>query len=63
MKGTQYCESMQGGATTNPGAFACHALPAGCGATPTCACVTPTAQCGSCVMSNDGDVTTRCLFP
>jgi hypothetical protein len=62
-RGSQYCESMTGGAVENPGGFACHALPAGCGAAPTCACLAGNAQCGNCLMSNGGDLTTRCQFP
>jgi hypothetical protein len=62
MKGTQYCEAMVGGAITNPGSYACHALPAGCGTTPTCACITGSA-CGNCTMSAGGDIMTACLFP
>jgi hypothetical protein len=63
MRGTQYCERMLGGAAVNPGTYVCHALPAGCGATPTCACLQGSAQCGNCTMSAGGDLTTSCLFP
>jgi hypothetical protein len=63
MRGTQYCEIMVGGAVTNPGNYACHNLPAGCGATPTCACLQGSAQCGNCTMSASGDLMTACLFP
>ncbi len=62
-QGTQYCEAMIGGAVGLPGSYGCHMLPVACGATPTCACLVGTAQCGNCVMSADGDLTTRCLFP
>lgn len=61
--GTQYCEAMIGGVVTNPGSYACHNLPTACGATPSCACLTGSAQCGNCLASTDGDLTTRCLFP
>jgi len=63
MHGTQYCEQMLGGAVTNPGSYACHTLPAGCGTTPTCACLTGVAQCGMCAASASGDITTTCAFP
>jgi len=61
--GTQYCEGKTGGAATNPGDYACHTLPAGCGGTPTCACISGSAMCGNCTMSNNGDIMTSCLFP
>jgi hypothetical protein len=61
--GSQYCEAMIGGAITNPGSYACHDLPTACGATPSCACLSGTAQCGNCLASANGDLTTRCLFP
>jgi hypothetical protein len=63
MRGTQYCEQMIGGAVDNPGSYACHALPAGCGTTPTCACLNGVAQCGMCTTSASGDFTTTCAFP
>jgi hypothetical protein len=59
--GTQYCESMGGGATIN--GYACHDLPAGCGGTPTCACIQGTALCGNCTVLANGDIRTSCLFP
>ncbi|HMF43827.1 MAG TPA: hypothetical protein VKQ32_24300, partial [Polyangia bacterium] len=63
MHGTQYCEAMLGPLPGNPGAYACHPLPAACGTTPTCACLQGTAQCGNCTMSAGGDLSTACLFP
>jgi hypothetical protein len=61
--GTQYCEGVVGGAASNAGSYACNPLPASCGATPTCACLTGTAACGNCTVSADGDLNTRCLVP
>ena len=42
--------------------YACADLAAGCGATPTCACVTRT-ECGDCTVSADGVLTATCLPP
>jgi hypothetical protein len=54
---------MLGGAISNPGSFACRAFPAGCGATPSCACLGAVA-CGSiCTQSAGGDLTATCAFP
>jgi hypothetical protein len=61
--GTQYCEALVGGAAGNPGSYFCTALPASCGATPTCACLTGTAVCGNCTVSAAGDLNTLCLLP
>jgi hypothetical protein len=60
--GTQYCEAMTGGPADAAGTYACRPLPAGCGSTPTCACLDST-PCGNCQMSANGDLTTRCLRP
>lgn len=61
--GSQYCEARIGGPAGAAGNYGCLTLPVGCGANPTCACLTGTAQCGNCQMSTDGDLTTRCLLP
>ena len=51
------------GAASNAGSYACNPLPASCGATPTCACLTGTAVCGNCTVSAAGDLNTLCLLP
>jgi Kazal-type serine protease inhibitor domain len=63
MRGTQFCEARVGGAVTNPGAYACQTLPAGCGGTPTCACLQGASQCTTCTVSNSCDATISCMFP
>jgi len=64
--GTQYCQvhytnDVRDAITGGPYiyGYSCGDLPAGCGATPTCACVTST-ECGDCTVSADGDLTTMC---
>jgi len=50
-----------GGAVTNPGSYACNALPAACGGVPSCACVAGSATiCGT---NADGDVTATLEVP
>ena len=61
-QGTQYCDAMLGG-PARAGTYTCRQLPAGCGATPTCACLAGVAQCPICQMSAEGDLTTPCLVP
>jgi hypothetical protein len=64
--GSQYCQTWYwNDEITNLGRYvaryACVDLAdAGCGTTPTCACVT-SAQCGECAVSADGDLTAGCL--
>jgi hypothetical protein len=57
-KGSQFCERRPSGTTGVAGMFTCRALPAACGASPTCACLSG-VSCASCVLS-DGDLTTAC---
>jgi len=57
----QYCHAQVGGAVTNPGSYACDALPAACGGVPSCACVTGSATI--CTTNNNGDVTATLEVP
>ncbi|HEX7507238.1 MAG TPA: hypothetical protein VF550_10735 [Polyangia bacterium] len=57
----QYCHAQVGGAVTNPGSYACNALPAACGGVPSCACVTGSAT--TCNSNANGDVTATLEVP
>ena len=50
MKGMQFCERRPSGMTGVAGTYTCKALPAACGATPACACLSA-VSCASCVLS------------
>ena len=63
MHGAQYCETRAGGSLSTFPTHTCRDLPAGCGATPTCACIQGTAQCGTCTVSAGGDLMMDCLAP
>jgi hypothetical protein len=58
--GSELCVAMNGGAITNAGTYQCLPLPSGCGATPTCACLSGNTPCGVCSMSGSGDLTLMC---
>lgn len=60
--GGEYCMVTLPGAPGAMRSFECRALPAACGATPTCACVMPprTAQC---TLSATGDITVTVALP
>jgi hypothetical protein len=58
-----YCQVTTGGAVGNPPSYACPALPAACGTTPSCACLA-TVSCGSiCSTGAGGILTVSCLAP
>ena len=57
----QYCYAQVGGAVTNPGSYACNALPAVCGGVPSCACVAGSATI--CNTNAKGDVTSTLEVP
>jgi hypothetical protein len=61
---TQYCHFTVGGVIFTPRFDGCLALPAACGATPTCACLA-TVSCGSvCAVAADGaGLTVTCQVP
>jgi len=59
--GVQYCHAQVGGAITNPGSYACTALPAACGGVPSCACVAGNATI--CTTDTNGDVTATLEVP
>jgi hypothetical protein len=63
-RGTQFCDetlfNVPGGAA---GSYMCRELPAACGSSPTCACLSGTGACGNCYLSNDGDLKTACVLP
>jgi len=59
MKGMQFCERRPSGMTGVAGTYTCKALPAACGATPACACLSA-VSCAACVLSAAGDLTTAC---
>ncbi len=58
---TTYCRTMTGGIPGSTAAsYSCLAFPAGCGATPSCACL-PTASCsGICETGSGGLLTVHC---
>jgi hypothetical protein len=62
-RGSQYCQASFGGPAGGPGTYTCNALPAACGNTPTCACLSGTACGATCAMSASGDLTTSCFAP
>jgi hypothetical protein len=57
---TDYCSETT---TTDPGLsfFNCDPLPAGCGATPTCACLASLPCTSSCMQTSDGGLHTQCM--
>jgi len=57
----QYCHAQVGGAITNPGIYACNALPAACGGVPSCACVAASPMI--CSTNANGDVTATLEVP
>jgi hypothetical protein len=59
---TNYCQVTSGGAVGIPPSYVCRALPAGCGASPSCACLAG-AGCGQCTISTNGVLTLTCLVP
>lgn len=58
---SEYCSSVEGGAVSFPGTFQCLAMPAACGSSPSCACLSPSS--GLCTQSSDGALTVRTLAP
>ena len=60
--GTEYCHGVMGGAVGASPSYDCQALPAACGTTPSCTCVTSTTAT-LCSQSNDGDVTVLLAAP
>lgn len=61
--GTQYCQAVFGGAFDAAPTFTCLPIPAGCGATPTCACFSGETCGNMCTQDAAGDVTLTCLHP
>ena len=60
----QYCHAQVGGAITNPGSYACNALPAACGGVPSCTCVAGSATISTiCNTNANGDVTATLEVP
>jgi hypothetical protein len=59
--GAQYCQEFNPGVPGAMRTYSCMSLPAGCGATPTCACLGPVP--GTCSMSSSGDLTVRVFAP
>jgi len=52
-QGSEYCSGQVGGAVTNPGSYACKAVPAACNGTPSCGCVgVPGTFCTADVQGN-----------
>jgi hypothetical protein len=58
-QGTQYCETTVRGSGS---VRVCRDLPAGCGATPTCACLASVPDC-QCMVAANGELTTTCVLP
>jgi hypothetical protein len=57
---TTYCRTEGGGIPSTTVSYSCVAFPAGCGATPSCACL-PTASCsGICETGAGGLLTVNC---
>ncbi len=59
-RGTQYCQAFSGGIVAQV-RYSCQQVPAGCGATPTCACL-PTSG-GMCTEDADHNLTVRIFAP
>jgi len=59
---TQYCSVTVGGPVGNPPSYQCVSLPAGCGSSPTCACLQGVACASQCTQS-DGGLTATCFAP
>ena len=57
--GTQYCEKQVRGTGSQ---YLCRDLPAGCGATPACACIASVSQC-DCAVAANGELMTMCVLP
>jgi len=58
----QYCHAVVGGAVSNPGSYACNALPAACGGVPSCSCVA-SSSATICNTNVNGDVTATLEVP
>lgn len=57
---TEYCEHEQSDVVGIPDTFTCKPLPAGCGATPSCACLSGVACGGDCAEGNNGGQIVTC---
>jgi hypothetical protein len=57
----QYCSILVGGPVGVPPSYSCTALPAGCGAIPTCECIRPPIGC-SCAEASGG-LSVTCTAP
>ena len=60
--GATYCSEVVGGAAGNPGLHRCDPIPASCGATVTCACLSVPSGC-QCSQNAGGDFTVTCFAP
>jgi hypothetical protein len=60
---TTYCQVTIGGVAGSSPSYACPSLPAGCGSTPSCACLA-SVSCGSqCTTGTGGILTVTCAAP
>lgn len=58
---SEYCTKFSSDVGSEPDTFSCTPIPAGCGATPTCACLAG-VTCGDvCAATNDGGLQVTCL--
>jgi hypothetical protein len=60
---TSYCENVVGGVAGNPGQHTCTPYPAGCGSTPSCACLSGQMCGGMCSGSADAGLSVTCQVP
>jgi hypothetical protein len=58
---TEYCEALTGDLGPVTTSYTCQPLPAACGATPTCACLSGEACGGTCTEGTDGELLTSCV--
>ena len=56
---TSYCAHTLSDVVGEPDVYLCEALPAGCGANPSCACLSG-VSCGQCTVTSDGGLEITC---
>ena len=57
---TQYCQLQISDVATEPDTYTCMALPAGCGASPSCPCLVNEPCSNACTMQNGGGLKLSC---
>lgn len=57
---TQYCQEQLTDVATEPNSYLCMALPAGCGASPSCACVVNEPCSNACTLQSSGGLQLNC---